>query len=302
MSEIASFDSLSGMAAFVASVDAGGFAAAGRKLGISASAVGKSVGRLEVRLGVTLLHRTTRSIALTREGERLYESAARILRDVREAEDAIGCARDMPRGQLKVSVPTVVGRRVIVPALPRFIEKYPDLKIDLRLDDLLVDIVAEGYDLVLRLGDLEDSRLMARAVAPHRFVTCAAPSYLEANSVPNDPADLARHRCIRYRFPTTGLIEQWKFKGALVPWDARQGMILNDGEALAAAAVAGLGIVQVPAYQVSEYLAANSLRPVLNEYAADRGSVWLVWPPARAEVPRVRVFAEFITNLLASQA
>lgn len=299
MSAITALDSLTGMVAFVSSVDANGFAAAGRKLGVSASAVGKAVGRLESRLGVTLLYRTTRSIALTSEGELLYARSSRILQDVRDAEEAIGCSREAPRGRLKVSLPTVIGRRVVVPALPRFMEEFPEVELDLRLDDRQVDVVADGYDMVLRMGDLTDSQLVARKVAPHRFVTCAAPSYLAAHREPNSPADLAAHRCVRFRFPTTGLIERWAFTGSDAPWESGAEMVLNDGEAIAEAAAAGLGIVQLPAYFVSEYLANGRLRSVLADRAVDRGSIWLVWPPARANVPRVRVFADFLASLLA---
>jgi DNA-binding transcriptional LysR family regulator len=299
MSAITHLDSVRGLVAFVAAVEAEGFAAAGRKLGVSASAVGKAVGRLEARLGLKLLQRTTRSIALTAEGELLYTRSARILDDMREAEDAINHTRAAPRGRLKVSVPAVIGRRVIIPALPRFLDEYPEVELDLWLDDRKVDIVEEGYDLAIRLGALDDSSLIARKLAPHRFVTCGAPGYFATHGAPATPDDLVHHRCIRYRFPTTGRLEQWAFKGATGTAPVGAGLVFNDGEALAAAARAGLGIAQLPAYQVLEDLAANRLQGVLADHTESRGDICLMWPPARAEAPRVRVFADFIIRLLA---
>jgi DNA-binding transcriptional LysR family regulator len=299
MSAITHLESLSGLVAFVAAVEAEGFAAAGRKLGVSASAVGKAVGRLEARLGVKLLQRTTRSIALTAEGELLYTRSARILDDMREAEDAINQTRAAPRGRLKVSVPAVIGRRVIIPALPRFLDEYPEVELDLWLDDRKVDIVEEGYDLALRMGALDDSSLIARKLAPHRFVTCGAPGYFATHGAPATPDDLVHHRCIRYRFPTTGRLERWAFKGATGTAPVGAGLVFNDGEALAAAARAGLGIAQLPAYQVLEDLAANRLQGVLADHTENRGDICLMWPPTRAEAPRVRVFADFIIRLLA---
>lgn len=158
------------------SVETGGFAAAGRKLGVSASAIGKAVRRLEKSLGVRLLQRTTRSISPTTEGELLYVRSVRILEDVREAEDAISKTRSVPRGRLKVSVPTVLGSRVLVPALPRFMADYPEIEIELELDfnDRLVDVVADGFDLVVRTGEMSSSRLIARKLGPHQFVTCGS--------------------------------------------------------------------------------------------------------------------------------
>lgn len=283
--------------AFVAAVEAGSFTAAGRKLGVSGSAVGKSVDRLEGRLGVVLLQRTTRSIALTGEGEVLFARAVKILDSVRDAEEVIGSAKAIPSGRLKVSLPVVMGRHLIVPGLPRFMNAYPEVELDLWLDDRIVDMVVERFDLAIRLGDLEDSSLHARRIGPHKFITCASPYYLLAFGEPQTPLDLAAHRCIRYRFPSTGRLEHWEFDGS-VKTQLGAGLVLNDGDALAAAAVGGLGLVQLPSYQVVEHVAAGRLRPVLNTYQKARGDIWLVWPPGRSEVLRTRVFAEFLKDLL----
>ncbi len=297
MSAISSLDSLHGTAAFVATVESGSFAAAGRKLGLSASAIGKAVSRLEGRLGVKLLQRTTRSLALTAEGETLYVQAARVLEGLREAEATISRAQTIPQGRLKISMPTVIGRRLVVPALPRFIAAYPQVELNLWLDDRKIDLVEEGYDLVLRMGPLEDSRLAARTIGPHRFVTCASPGYLAARGIPRTPAELVDHACIHFRFPTTGRVEQWMFAGgtAISPG---KGMTLNDNEALVAAAVAGLGVIQVPDYATVDAIAAGTLQVILPGLTQPRGDISLVWQPSRAMVPRTRAFADFMIELL----
>jgi DNA-binding transcriptional LysR family regulator len=182
-----------------------------------------------------------RSLALMAEGELLYARSTRILDDGCEAENAISKARAVPKGRPKISVPTVLGWRVIVPALPCFVGAHREVELDLWLDDRKVDIVDEDFDAVLRLGELADSGLIARKVAPHHFTTCAAQSYLAAHGTPKAPAELVAHRCLRYRFPSTGRVEQWAFKGTSAPQALGGGLVLNDDEALACGALAGLG-------------------------------------------------------------
>ena len=296
MSGVSELSSLSGLAAFVVSVEAGGFAQAGRRLGMTPSAVGKGVARLEARLGVRLVQRTTRSIALTAEGALLYERAGRILGELRDAEDEIARNRGAPRGRVKVSLPSVIARRVVIPALPEFETTYPEVELLLDVDDRRVDLVAEGYDLVIRMGDLDDSQLESRRLCPQRFATCASPGYLHQRGIPRLPADLVDHRCIRIRLPSTGLLYDWRFESSspvLGP-----GLALNDGEAVRAAALAGMGIVQLPRLYVAEDLNENRLLEVLVGQTADRGSIWLLRPPKRVEAPRTRVFADFVTGLL----
>jgi DNA-binding transcriptional LysR family regulator len=287
--------------AFSVAVETGSFAAAGRKLGLSASAVGKAVERLEARLGVRLLNRTTRSLALTGEGEVLYWYVARILKDLQDAEQELYLVRKTPRGRLKVSVPTVLGRKIVMPALRDFQTSFPDVTTDISLDDVKVDLIEGGYDLVLRLGDLEDSTLRARRIGPHTFITCASPDYLARHGTPKTPSDLIDHCCIHYRFPTTGRPETWAFKGPQPAQPIKPTIILNDGEALASAALGGLGIIQAPSYLVEDDVAAGRLQPILADYTDERGSVWLVWPPMSAQAPKVRAFIDFITERIAEK-
>lgn len=294
MSAILSIESLSGLVAFSVAVETGSFAAAGRKLGLSASAVGKAVERLEARLGVRLLYRTTRSLAVTGEGNVLYRYVTRILKDLQDAEAELHLLQKAPRGRLKVSVPTVLGRKIIMPALRDFQISFPDITTDISLDDVKVDVVEGGYDVVLRLGELDDSTLRARRIGPHKFITCASPTYLSRKGIPLSPADLYHHSCIHYRFPTTGRPEIWSFKNSREAKPIKPTIVLNDGEALASAALGGLGIIQAPSYLVSEDVAAGRLQAVLEDYTEDRGSVSLVWPPMSARVPKVRAFIDFI--------
>lgn len=301
MSGTFSIESFSGMVAFAATVESGSFAAAGRKLGLSASAAGKAVERLELKLGVRLLHRSTRSLGPTGEGEVLYRYVTKILKDLQEAERELQLLQNTPRGRLKISVPTVMGRRIVLPALSDFHSRFPEVVVDINLDDLIVDVIEDGYDVVLRLGELEDSGLQARSIGPHSFTTCASPAYLARHGTPRTPADLGDHHCIHYRFPTTGRPETWAFKGVQPGKLPKPSGILNDGEALAAAAISGLGIVQAPSYLVKEDVAAGRLQPVLEDYTENRGSVSLLWPPRSAEIARVRVFIDFFAERIAAQ-
>jgi DNA-binding transcriptional LysR family regulator len=298
MSAILSIESLSGLVAFSTTVETGSFAAAGRKLGLSASAVGKAVERLEARLGLRLLNRTTRSLALTGEGDVLYGYVARVLKELQDAEQELHQLHQAPRGRLKVSVPTVMGRKIVMPALREFQARFPEVITDISLDDVKVDIIEGGYDVVLRLGALDDSTLRSRRIGPHTFITCASPDYLSRHGVPQSPADLHDHCCIHYRFPTTGRTEVWAFRDSDQSKPLKPRIVLNDGEALASAALGGLGIIQAPSYLVHEDVAAGRLQAILTMYATDRGSVSLVWPPLSARAPKVRVFIDFIAERL----
>ncbi|NKK64615.1 LysR family transcriptional regulator [Rhizobium leguminosarum] len=296
MSSIVSIESLSGLVAFSIAVETGSFAAAGRKLGLSASAVGKAVERLEARLGLRLLNRTTRSLAVTGEGDILYRYVSRILKELQDAEQELHLVQKAPRGRLKVSVPTVLGRKIVMPALLDFRTRFPEVTTEISLDDVKVDIIEGGYDVVLRLGELDDSTLRARRIGPHTFTTCASPGYLAHRGIPQSPADLHNHCCIYYRFPTTGRPEVWAFKNSPHATPIKPSTILNDGEALASAALGGLGIIQVPSYLVSDDIAAGRLQTILADYTDERGSVSLVWPPMSARAPKVRAFIDFMAE------
>lgn len=301
MSGMFSFESLSCLVALSVTVNSGSFAAAGRKLSLSASAVRKAVDRLELKLGARLFNRSTRALGLTNEGEVVFRYAAKILNDLQDAQNELAQIQASPRGRLKISVPSIIGRRIVLPALPEFHAQFPDVVIDLSLNDLKVDVIEERDDLVLRLGELEDSSLQARRIGAHSFTTCASPDYLARHGTPQTVLELQQHHCIHYRFPTTGRQETWAFLGAASTPPIKPSIVLDDGEALASAALAGLGIIQAPAYLVKDDIANGRLQALLGGHPQQRGSIWLLWPARNAKAPRLRAFIDFIAERVATQ-
>lgn len=214
-------ENLTGSVAFVQTVEASSFVGASQRLGLSPSAVGKSVARLEQHLGVRLLQRSTRRVSLTGDGERFYERCRHILDALGEAGSMMLQANAAPHGRLRVSLPTI-GYRFLLPILPEFAERYPEVDLELDFNDRIVDVIEGGFDAAIRSGDLPDSQLMAKRLGPFRFVLCASPAYLQQRGVPLTPADLAKHTCLRFRFPTSGKLQHWAFRG--LPEDAAAGL------------------------------------------------------------------------------
>lgn len=295
-SVLSSLESLNGLIAFASAVRAGSFSAAGRQLGLSASAVGKAVERLELRLGTRLLNRTTRSLALTGEGQVLYHYADKVLKDLQEAERELHMRQRTARGRLKITANTILGHKFLLPALPDFHTRYPEVNVVLSLDAHRPDIIEEGHDLALWAGELEDSSLQARRLGSYALVTCASPAYLAEHGIPAAPADLACHCCLYYRHRDSERMEPWRFQGQSIPKPHTPDFTLNDAGALASAALAGLGIVQLPDYMVREEIANGRLREVLRDHAIAPTGIFLVWPPMSAQVPRVRVFIDFFVQ------
>ena len=300
-SVLSSLESLNGLIAFASTVRAGSFSAAGRNLGLSASAVGKAVERLESRLGTRLLNRTTRSLALTGEGEVLYHYADKVLKDLQEAERELNMRQSTARGRLKITAYTILGRKLLLPALHDFHARYPEVNVALSLDARRLDIVEEGYDLALWAGELEDSTLQARRLGSYALITCASPRYLAEHGIPISIADLACHHCIYYRHPENERMEPWRFVGQTIPKPITPECALNDIGALESAAVAGLGIAQLPDYLVRDAIASGQLQEVLGSHAIAPTGIFLVWPPMAAQVPRVRVFIDFIAERAGAQ-
>ena len=236
-------DSFSGLESFVRAADLLSFARAGRMLGISASAVGKNVAPLEKQLGLRLFNRSTRHVHLTQEGAMFHQRCRRILDELDDARAMMQDAVAEPRGRLRVSLPTI-GYRFLLPVLPDFQARHPGIELDLDFNDRLVDVIAEGVDVAIRSGDLIDSQLVARRLGPFRFLLVASPAYLARRGVPQSPADLAHHVCVRYRFVTGDKVEEWELEGLPAPMPP--GLVCNNMEAVLGAAVAGFGVAQVP--------------------------------------------------------
>jgi DNA-binding transcriptional LysR family regulator len=292
-------ESLTGISAFVRTAEALSFVGAGRVLGISASAVGKNVAKLEESLGVRLLHRTTRRVALTEEGMLFYERCRRVLDDLRDAEAMLSQAAQTPRGRLRVSLPTI-GYHFLLPVLPEFRRLYPDVELDIDFNDRIVDVVEEGFDAVIRSGALTDSSLMSRRLGPFRFMLCASPEYLRRSGVPQSPGDLETHDCLRFRFPTTGKLQDWSLRDTETAGSLRAppALICNNMEALRAAAIGGLGIAYMPDFLAQDALTSGVLKTVLDEFRADPGQFAILWPSSRHLSPKLRVFVDFLCEKL----
>lgn len=292
-----SLDHLTGMAVFARVVEEGGFSKAAQTLGLSKSAVSKQVSRLEDRLGVRLLNRTTRRLSLTEAGTAFYEGCRQVVSDAEAAEAAVSHLASAPRGVLRVNAPMSFGQLHVAPALPDFMARYPELAIDLQLNDRTVDVVEEGFDMAIRIGELPDSSLIARRLAPMRRAAAAAPAYLDRHGRLAHPRDLEAHECLIYSYLAWG--REWRFDGeggeVRVPVSGR--VEINNGDALLAAARRGAGIVMLPTFLVGDDLRAGRLEPVLADWSpTQRGAVYAVFPASRNLLPKVRVFVDFLAE------
>ncbi|MBE7198015.1 MAG: LysR family transcriptional regulator [Parafilimonas terrae] len=295
-------DRLTGLIAFARAASLGSYTAAARTLGISPSAVSKSVQRLEARLGLSLFTRTTRSLTLTPEGRDLHERALRLLREAESIEQAAVAARSEPAGTLKVTAPLPIGVHLLAPALPRFRARHPKLAVDLRLGDRFADLIAEGIDVAIRVGDLADSRLVSRRLAPHRLCAFASPDYLARRGTPAHPDELADHDCVNFRFQSTGQTLRWPFRiGAkVVDITPDAGLVTDFSDAVAAILVAGGGIGISPTYVVAPLVARGALVPILRDFAVERSAITALWPESRRGNPNVKAFLAFLGEVFPS--
>ncbi|WP_145594217.1 LysR family transcriptional regulator [Yersinia aleksiciae] len=286
-------DSLSSLTVFVQVAETRSFVMAGRLLGVSASAVGKSIARLEARLGVRLFHRSTRSITLTSEGTLFLERSRRILAEVESAELEMSQLTDRPRGRLRVSFPLV--STLLLPVLADFMRAYPDIELDLDFSDRIVDIVEEGFDAVVRTGELTDSRLSARKLGQSEMLLVASPKYLAQHGEPRHPTDLADHICLHYRFPNSGKLETWPLSGEA---DLRIpiSMVCNNIETRMCFALRGLGIACLPDFSMGNALLDGKLRTILGDYVKRTINIHVVWPSGRYMTPKLRVFIDFLSD------
>ncbi|WP_439864792.1 LysR family transcriptional regulator [Pseudomonas antarctica] len=285
-------DSLGSLAVFVQVAETRSFTAAGRVLGVSSSAVGKSIARTEERLGVRLFHRSTRSITLTGEGALFLERSRRILAEVEAAEQELTQASVTPRGKLRVSLPQVRG--LLMPVLSDFMRAYPDIELDVDFSDRMVDVIEEGFDAVIRTGKPEDSRLMARHLGHYQLVLVATPEYFAEFGTPQRPQDLSGHACLRHKFCATGKLEPWPLRhlaGAPEPV-LRTPLVSTTIESLNHVVLEGLGIACLPDFMVNRAVQQGRLVRVLDDHLEHRGSFWLLWPSSRHASAKLRVFID----------
>jgi DNA-binding transcriptional LysR family regulator len=295
---------LTGLIAFARAASLGSYTAAARALSVSPSAVSKSVQRLEQQLGLALFTRTTRSLTLTPDGRDLHERALRLLRDAEEIEQAALAARAQPSGTLKVTASLPVGIHILCPALPRFRERHPGLSVDLRLSDQLIDLIDEGVDVAVRVGELADSRLVSRRLAPNRLCVYASPGYLARRGSPDHPDELVGHECVNLRFQSSGQSFRWPFlvDGRVVEITPEPGLTVDAADGVAAAVAAGGGVGMSPTYIAAPYVARGELVPVLAPFSVERTSLTALWPENRRSSPNVKAFVSFLAEIFPSPA
>ncbi|MEZ0601638.1 LysR substrate-binding domain-containing protein [Paraburkholderia sp. IW21] len=290
----------SAVLAFVRTAQDGSFACAARQLNMTASGVAKAVQRLEQRIGRPLFARTTRSLKLTETGSLLLRHAQHILEAVTAAEAALSESTSQPRGPLRVSMAPAIGRAVVLPMLDAFVRRYPEIQLDLALESRRVDLVAEGFDLVLRTGQPTDSTLRGRSLGKEVSMLVAAPTYLEETGIPREPADLVKHRCIRYRNPDKGRVEGWPLHELSTgsPVQVPITLVSTDSDAVRLLALAGAGIASLPYSVTGAAVDDGRLVPVLRDFVHQypHDEIWLLWPADRHHLPKVRVFIDFIVD------
>jgi DNA-binding transcriptional LysR family regulator len=293
-------DNLTGMAVFAKVVEAKSFSEAARQLGLSKSAVSKQISRLEERLGARLLNRTTRRLHLTEVGSQFYECCARVVAEAEEAELLVTRHHEAPRGILRINAPMDFGKLYLVPAMPELLGRYPELRIDLVLDDKMVDMIDEGFDAAIRIADMPHSSLIARKLTACTHFVCASPAYFERHGTPQVPDDLKDHNCLIYSYQRGG--PDWVFRGPdgvhHVPVNGN--MRVNNGEAVRSSLLAGLGIGYLPAFMVSQNVKSGAMATALDDYIRPDTAVYAVYPHSRYLSAKVRAFVDFMVERLAN--
>jgi DNA-binding transcriptional LysR family regulator len=290
-------DNLADIAVFVRVVERGSFTQAADDLSLSRAVVSKYLSRLESRLGARLLHRTTRRLSLTEAGAALFEASRGAIERIDEAEAAVARLQSKPRGRLRVSAPMSFGILHLGPAIADFSREHPEVTLDMRLDDRYVNLVEEGFDVAIRIGNLSDSSLVARKLASTRSVACASPDYLARQGEPEAPEDLASHDCLIYSYLSTANV--WRFTapgGREIPVAVTGSYRINNGIVLAEAAVAGHGILMAPTFYIGHLLREGKLRRILTRYGLPELGIYAVYPQRDHVPPKVRVFVDFFAR------
>ncbi|MXQ10085.1 LysR family transcriptional regulator [Microvirga makkahensis] len=295
-------DRVTGMQIFVRVAALGSLSAAARALGISQTMATKHVGAIEERLGVKLLHRTTRRLTLTEAGRRYLGSAERILAEIEEAEATASAERVEVQGTLRVNAPLSFGYRELAPLMAEFSRLHPAVTVDLGLNDRFVDLIEEGWDMAVRIGWLRDSTMIARKIAPCRLVLCASPSYLSEQGIPQTVADLSRHNCLGYTLSRGVGPDEWAFGAdGKVKVRVRGNLRANNGDALVAASMAGQGLIYQPTFLVSDALREGRLVALpLDHPPLELPGVFAMYPANRHPPAKVRAFVDFLVQRFGS--
>lgn len=289
------------MLAFTRVVELESFTKAAMSLNLPKTTVSAQVLALEKRLRVKLLHRTTRRISVTTDGAAYYERAIRLLNELEETEASLNQATVSAKGRLRVDVPTPLGRLVIIPALPDFFKKYPEIQLEIGCDDRPIDLLEEGVDCVIRIGNLLDSSLVARRVGTMQFLLVASPDYLKTHGTPQTPDDLQRHQAVHFFSSKTGKVRNFILEqdGEVQEIPTIRKLAINNGDAIVAAALAGIGICQLPTFMVQGYLTDGKLEKVLGDYGVGSLPINALYPQNRHLSSKVRAFIEWVAELFA---
>ncbi|AVT48048.1 LysR family transcriptional regulator [Shewanella baltica] len=286
---------------FVTVVECGSFSLASQKLGLSKSAVSKRITLLEQSLGIQLLHRTTRSLSLTEAGARYFDYVRPAVKLAADGLDAISELQQAPQGSLRIAVPMVFGRLHIGPLIPEFLRRYPKIQLQMQMDDKTTDLIAGGFDLAIRIGELPDSSLIARKIAPCLSVICASPEYLARHAAPQTPQQLSQHNCLFYSYFRDGV--EWTF---LSPQDPTRiqpngNYQVNNSDAIHQATLDGLGIANLPRFMVDSDLQAGRLQALLADHPLPEHGIYAVYPQRKHLPTKVSVLIEFLMELLAER-
>lgn len=284
---------------FVRVVDCSSFTRAADTLDLPRSSVSAALAELERRVGARLLHRTTRKVTATQEGLAFYKRCIRVISEVEETENLFR-QEASPSGKLRVDVPGRIGRLIVAPALPRFLDTYPLIDISLGSTDRAVDLVMENVDCVLRVGPLDDSSLAARSIGQLQLINVASPSYLARHGIPLTPGDLNDHWAVNYASPSTGRVEPWEWMDGDTrhEMNVKSRVTVNGAEAYIACCLSGLGLIQIPAYDVRDRLAAGDLVELMPNYRAEPLPMTLLYPHRQHLSRRVRVFADWLETTI----
>ncbi len=299
-------DRFDAMKAFARVVETGSFTKAADTLHVSKTSVTQLVQQLEARLRVRLLNRTTRKVNVTADGAAYYERVIRLLADLDDAETSLSSASALPRGRLRVDVPSPFARLILMPALPAFHARYPDIQLDMGVSDRTVDLIGENVDCVVRGGELTDQSLMARHVGDLQLGVYAAPSYLERAGTPSHPRDLqdTHHRIVGFLWARTGKVFPYAMHcdGERINVLGRYVLSVDDGNAYLAAGLAGMGVLWLPDYMAREHAGRGELIPLFENWQLDPMPMYIAFPPNRHVSTKLRVFIEWIAELMADQA
>lgn len=294
-------DQLQGMRVFTKVAEFGSFARAANDMDMSRAMASSYVAQLEKHLGTRLLHRTTRKVTVSPEGAVYLERCKRILAEIQAADDEMRHARARPQGKLRVDVPVAFGRYLLMPALPAFTERYPEMALEVRFNDRFVDLAAEHVDVVVRSGRVDAPDLIARQITTSRLVTCAAPAYVARYGVPRTPADLRNHRTIGFLRTDTSRPSEWKFRhgrDGVQKLKLNFALSFNTSEPMVMSAYEGQGIIQTTDLLLGRAIAEGRVVELLKEYSCEGPPFSVVYPRATQHLAKVRVFAEFAAEIM----